>query len=96
MKKAFKGLKSAQQTYFIDELHKYYESIQLIPLTVGEKIKLGINCVTHKPIQWIVLEVVKDEKVLLLSQNAIACKPFNYGFGDCTWETSSLRKWLNS
>lgn len=96
MKKAFKGLKSAQQTYFIEELHKYYESIQLIPLTVGERIKLGINCVTHKPIQWIVLEVVKEEKVLLLSQNAIACKPFNYDFGDCTWETSSLRKWLNT
>ncbi|WP_031578008.1 protein kinase [Ruminobacter sp. RM87] len=96
MKKAFKGLKSDLQKFFIDELHKYYESVQLIPLTKGEKVELGINPYTHEPIQWIVLDVEKDQKVLLLSCNAIACKNFNEGGSACTWETSSLRKWLNS
>ena len=96
MKKAFKGLKPDLQKFFIDELHKYYESVQLIPLTKGEKVKLGINPLTNKPIQWIVLDIEKDQKVLLLSSDAIACKHFNDGGSACTWETSSLRKWLNS
>lgn len=46
-------------------------------------------------IEWLVLEV-KDGKVLLISKYALDCKPYNTGYTDITWETCTLRKWLNN
>lgn len=47
-----------------------------------------------KPIEWVVLR--KDgDKMLLLSKFALECMPFNATQGEVTWETSSLREWLN-
>ena len=46
-------------------------------------------------IEWLVLEV-KDGKVLVISKYALNCKQYNSEFTDVTWETCSLRKWLNS
>ncbi len=45
-------------------------------------------------IEWLVLEV-KDGKALLISKYALDCIPFNFGRSNVTWETCSLRKWLN-
>jgi hypothetical protein len=45
-------------------------------------------------IEWLVLEV-KDGKALLISKYALDCKPYNTEFVDTTWETCSLRQWLN-
>lgn len=45
-------------------------------------------------IEWIVL--AKDgNELLLISDKALDCQPYNKSCGDVTWETCSLRKWLN-
>lgn len=44
-------------------------------------------------IEWIVAGV-EDGRALLLSKYVIAGKPFNSA-GDCSWEESELRQWLN-
>lgn len=50
----------------------------------------------NDPIEWIVLER-DDEKALLLSKYILDCKSYHNNYGEnATWETSSLRKWLNS
>ena len=46
-------------------------------------------------IEWLVLET-KDGKVLVISKFALDCKQYNMTYTDVTWETCSLRKWLNS
>ena len=45
-------------------------------------------------IEWLVLEV-KDGKFLVISKRALDCKKYNTNFTNVTWETCSLRKWLN-
>lgn len=95
MKHAFYKLSPDLQKIFLCELQKYYESIQLIPLSKGEIVKIGKD-VNGQPIQWIILDIVNNEKVLLLSRDGITCLNFNDNGSSCTWASSSLRKWLNS
>lgn len=45
-------------------------------------------------IEWLVLEV-KDGKALVISKYALDRKPYNASYTDVTWETCTLRKWLN-
>ncbi len=45
-------------------------------------------------IEWIVLDI-KDGKVLVVSRYAIDCEPYNTEECDVTWETCTLRQWLN-
>jgi len=47
------------------------------------------------PIAWIILKVEAD-KMLLITQKPIAQKPFTDEIKKVTWETSSLRTWLNN
>ncbi len=47
-----------------------------------------------EPIKWLVL-TKEGNKVLLISKQALDCKPYNTSESDVTWETCSLRKWLN-
>ena len=49
---------------------------------------------TKKPIKWIILKKEKN-KALLLSAFGIDAKPYNEEYEDVTWETCTLRKWLN-
>ena len=46
-------------------------------------------------IEWLVLEV-KDGKALLISKYALDCQPYNTVYENVTWETCTLRKWLNN
>lgn len=46
-------------------------------------------------IAWRVLEV-KDGKALVVSKYALDCKQYNTSNTDVTWETCTLRKWLNN
>ena len=46
-------------------------------------------------IEWLVLEV-KDGKMLVISKYALDCKPYNTRYAGITWETCTLRKWLNN
>lgn len=68
-------------------------------LSVGDFIKFGnyfINEGKNKePIEWRVLEV-SNNKALLITKDAIDCKPYNNEMQDITWEECSLRQWLNN
>ena len=46
-------------------------------------------------IEWRVLEV-KDGKALVISKDALDCQPYDTSDTDVTWETCTLRKWLNN
>lgn len=48
-----------------------------------------------EPIEWIVVDT-KDNQALVVSKYIIDCQPFNEGFSECSWESSSIRKWLNN
>ena len=46
-------------------------------------------------IDWIIL-AKDDNKMLVISDKAIDCKPYNTSSANITWETCSLRNWLNN
>lgn len=46
-------------------------------------------------IEWLVLDI-KDGKALVVSKYALDCKPYDQTHKDVTWETCTLRKWLNN
>ena len=48
-----------------------------------------------EPIEWLVLDK-QDGKMLLLSKYTLDCKPFHEKNEYITWETCTLRKWLNN
>ena len=48
-----------------------------------------------EPVEWNVLEV-QDGKALLLSRYGLDTKPYNTEYTDVTWETCTLRSWLNN
>ena len=52
------------------------------------------NDTTKDPIKWRVLSVDGDDAFLLADQNLDA-KPYNTSYVDVTWETCTLRSWLN-
>ena len=52
------------------------------------------NADTASPISWRVL-ARKDKEMLLLSEFGLECKPYHDTDEAVTWETCSLRKWLN-
>lgn len=70
-------------------------------LKVGDKIMLGTyeqdgnNSNGKEDVEWIVLKT-KDKKALLISQYALDCQPYNATHTQVTWETCTLRKWLNN
>ncbi|MBP3696995.1 MAG: hypothetical protein J6J45_05560, partial [Clostridia bacterium] len=47
-----------------------------------------------EPIEWLVLDK-QDGKVLVISKYALDAKPYNDEYVDVTWETCTLRSWLN-
>ncbi len=49
----------------------------------------------EEKLAWKVLDI-KDGKALLITDKLIDCVPFNDCFEEVTWETCSLRRWLNS
>ena len=46
-------------------------------------------------IEWLVLEI-KDGKALVISKYALDNKPYSTSYTGDTWETCTLRKWLNN
>ena len=67
---------------------------------VGDVIKLGKyeqdNNITNgqEEIEWIILKQ-DGVSLLLISKYALDCQQYNTFYTDVTWETCSLRKWLN-
>ena len=48
----------------------------------------------QEPIEWEVLDI-QDGKALLISKYALDCQPYNEEYTYVTWETCTLREWLN-
>ena len=49
---------------------------------------------TKEPVKWRVLQNA-DKQLFLLSDQNLDCKKYNESNTDVTWETSSIRTWLN-
>ena len=54
----------------------------------------GTDTFDNAPIEWRVLDI-HDGKALILSEYLLDTSVYYYDMADVTWETSSLRKWLN-
>ena len=69
-------------------------------ISIGSTIQFGAyeqdnNYSNGKePIDWMVL-TIEDNKALLISKYALDCQPFSTNNG-IVWDSSSLRRWLNS
>ncbi len=48
----------------------------------------------QEPIEWVVLSKTKSQ-LFVVSKYALDAVPYNFEYKDVTWETCSLRKWLN-
>lgn len=84
-----------------DEIFDQYKKEKLKVVEVGDYIFFGSyeqdNDLSNgkKNVEWLVLEV-KDGKALVVSKYALDCKQYNTSKTDVTWETCTLRKWLNN
>lgn len=45
-------------------------------------------------IEWLVL-AKENNRILVISDKALDCQPYNTSLSDVTWENCTLRKWLN-
>lgn len=66
---------------------------------VGDNVIFGhypqtANGKDNTPIEWLVLDV-QEENALLISKYALDCQPYNKLHANVTWETCTLRQWLN-
>ena len=69
----------------IGDVYKFGSYEQDVPSTLGND---------KDEIEWIVLEK-KGMTMLLISKYALDCQPYNESKVATTWESCSLRKWLN-
>jgi hypothetical protein len=60
----------------------------------GEYTKDG-DASTPEKIEWLVLDV-KDNRALIISSRAVDGKKYDTNGNDVTWETCTLRTWLNN
>ncbi len=73
---------------------------QHIPIQKGGYVKFGhyeqdnITSNGKEPIEWLVLSVVNG-KAFLISRYGLDAKPYHTSKATVTWETCSLRVWLN-
>ena len=87
-----------------DKAHSIYDKYQVARLKVakaGDYVFFGAyeqdNDTSNgkEDIEWLVLEV-KDGKALVISKYALDCKRYNTNYTHVTWETCTLREWLNN
>lgn len=78
-------------------LSKYFEHTEKLAQKSNPNFGLYYkdNAADRSPIEWIVLEK-KRNKALIISKFSIDCKPYSEIACDTTWETSSVRRWLNN
>ena len=48
-----------------------------------------------EPLQWIVLETVGSDSIIISNKVIDGGRKYSDLYGECTWETSSIRDWLN-
>ena len=65
---------------------------------VGDEVRFGTwlsKRNKQEPITWKVLTKEKN-RLLIISKHALDCQQYNISRSNVTWETCSLRKWLNT
>ena len=83
------------------EYKPIYEKYCFSTAKVGDKVTYGTyeqdNDTSNgkEDIEWLVLEK-EGNRLLLISDKALDCQPYNESNDDVTWETCSLRKWMNN
>ena len=83
------------------EYKPIYEKYCLSTAKVGDKVLYGSyeqdNDTSNgkEDIEWLIL-AKEDNKLLLVSDKALDCQQYNESWHDVTWETCSLRKWMNN
>lgn len=88
-------LSQINQVKLVTEYDKDTTVDEMDTVTFGSYPQSDASGNTKELIEWIVLDRQGD-KTLLLSKYILDCKCYNNKFEDVTWETSSLRNWLNS
>ncbi len=81
-------------------IHFKYEVEKLKEAKIGDSFIFGSYEQTvaydgKEDIEWIVLDI-KDGKALVISKYALDCQQYNTSNTKGTWETCTLRKWLNN
>ncbi|MBQ9950271.1 MAG: TIR domain-containing protein, partial [Clostridia bacterium] len=77
-----------------------YKDAKIKNASVGDYIKFGAyeqdnNTENGKEdVEWLVLDK-KEDRILVISKYGLDCKPYNKKWKIVTWETCTLRKWLN-
>ena len=84
-----------------DSIYDKYKVEKLKAAKVGDYVFFGAyeqdnNTSNGKEdVEWLVLEI-KNGKALVISKYALDCKTYTIGDTAATWETCTLRKWLNN
>ena len=95
---ALRGYKDSTQK--ANEIFEQYKKAKLKSAVVGDVVRLGSYEQDNDPsngkeeIEWLILEK-EGGKALVISKYAIDCQPYHTSDTSVTWETSSLREWLN-
>ena len=86
----------------VNSIQEKFKAEKLRTANVGDYVLFGSyeqdNNISNgtEDIEWLVLEV-NDSKLLVISKYALDCKPYDTSRTvDVTWESCSLRKWLNN
>lgn len=93
----FNSGKYSEAINIYSELGEFKESklrIEQIYNRLSEGDIIYFGTYNSKPIAWKIIKTETDKK-LLLAEEPIAQKPFTDEIKKVTWETSSLRTWLN-
>ena len=97
-----KGYKDVDNLLSTDENLKAAAAAAREPFTkVGNYVTYGTYPQTaegddNTPIEWLVLDYDEENnRALLISRYGLDCQRYNTGYTDVTWETCSLRTWLN-
>ena len=82
------------------EIFHLYMSSKIKLANIGDTVTFGKYEQDNNPsngkedIEWLVL-AKDDNKALVISKYALDCQQYNTSFANVTWETCSLRQWLN-
>ena len=94
------GLNYKDSANKLEEILPQYKKSLLSKAEVGSTILFGsyehddIVANGREPIEWVVL-AKESNNVLVISKYGLDCQPYNKESKDVTWESSSLRRWLN-
>ncbi len=91
----YKDSAEKAESIFTEYFTKKYESIKVGDyLTFGHYEQDNDSANGKEDIEWLVLDI-QDNRMLVISRYALDCQPYNTSRSNVTWETCTLRKWLN-